>query len=327
MLKDETKTEEIKLTRNIQEIFIDNPRTANKKITWINVLNAGKKEIEYLRKKYGFQLAHLQLSSANVFAQRPAIHHSDGYIFAIVHFPIYLNETIIATEVDIFIGHGYIVTLHNGNLQALNDFFSLCKKDGDSLLTYRLESSSILLYELLEKLLLACFPILDKNSLAINKVEEVIFSQEQKKAVSEILALRHNIINFHKIMHSHKKIMSNFMELKSKLVPAEELKSYYKKLVDHSKTIWEILENQKEIVEVLNSTNESLLNTHLNDIMRTLTIFSIISFYLTLIAATFSMRTHGMPFVDSSYGFWVVLSFMGLTGSGLLIFFKRKRWL
>ncbi|NTW22711.1 magnesium transporter CorA family protein [Candidatus Falkowbacteria bacterium] len=318
---------EDKTSRNIQIVEVDNPRTANKKITWINVTNAGKREIEYLRKRFNFQLAHLHASSSNVFAQRPSVQRGENYIFAIMHFPIYLNETIVATEVDFFVLHGYIITLHNGNLQALNDFFSLCKKDGDSLLTYKLESATILLYELLEKLMHSCFPLLDKNSLAINKVEEHIFAQEQRKAVSQILILRQNIINFHKIMHSHKKILSKFMDLKSKLVPTEQLKGYYKKLIDHSISIWEILENQKEIVQILNSTNESLLNSHLNDTMKTLTIFSIISFYLTLIAAIFSMRSEGMPFVDHPSGFWLILSIMFVVASTILLIFRRKKWL
>ncbi|KKR32454.1 MAG: Mg2 transporter protein CorA family protein [Candidatus Falkowbacteria bacterium GW2011_GWF2_39_8] len=307
---------EIKITKNIQEVIIDNPRTLNHKIRWINVTNAGKKEIEYLRKKYNFQLPHLHASSANVFAQRPTVKHCDveGYIFAIMHFPIFVNGTITATEIDFFIGHGYMITLHNGNMQALNEFFNLCKKDGDSLLTYQFESSTILLYELLEKLMHSCYPILDQNSLAINRVEEIIFAQEQKKAVTDILKLRHNITSFHKIMHSHKKILTKFMEMKSRLVPTSQLQGYYKKLIDHSITIWEIMESQKEIVEVLNSTNESLLNYRLSDIMKTLTIFSIISFYLTLIAATFSMRAEGMPFVDSRYGFWLIFGFMALVG-------------
>lgn len=319
--------EEILLTRNVQEVIIDNPRTANKKVTWVNVLNASKKEIEYLRKKYGFQLSHLQQCSANVFTQRPAIHHYDGYIFVILHFPIIVDNTVVVTEVDFFIGHGFLVTVHNGNLSALNDFFSLCKKDGEGLLAYRLESSSILLYELMDKLMHGCFPLLDQISLEIRRAQEMIFQQDSKKAVSEILALRHNVINFSTIMHSHKKIISKLMEMKSRLVPARQLEDYYKKLIDYSITIWEILENQKETIEILNSTNESLLNYRLSEIMKTLTVFSIISFYLTFIAALFAMRTEDMPIINQPNAFWFIIGIMGLVASSIIFIFQKKKWL
>lgn len=317
-----------KISNKFEWVTIDNPKTKNEKITWLNVANAGKKEIEYLRKKYNFQLTHLQASSGNVFAQRPAIYKGDDYLFIILHFPVYLNDTIVASEIDFFISHGHLITLHNGNISALNDFFNYCKKEGRSLLSYERESSAVLLYELLEKLILSCYGLLDRNSININQAEEIIFSQKQKKAVSKILALRRNIINFRKIMQNHKNILQKLMEMKSSLVPTEQIKSYYKKLVDHSKTIWEILENQKEVVEALNSTNESLLNYRISDIMKTLTIFSVIVFPLTLLAAIFGMNTiKGMPFVDAPNGFWIIILIM-LTGClGMLLFFEKKKWL
>lgn len=82
------------------------------------------------------------------------------------------------------------------------------------------------------------------------------------------------------------------------------------------------------MVEVLNDTNESLLNDKMNQIMKTLTIFSVIVFPLTLFAAIFGMNTiEGMPFMEIDHGFWYVIVIMLLATGGMLIFFKRKHWL
>jgi magnesium transporter len=336
----------IKISSNIQQITIDNPRTTNEKLVWVDICDAGKKELEYLRKNYNFDLAHLQASTAKSVAQRPMIAQNENYLFMILHFPVfqlapventkhkaktedqYAKHCIAAGEIDFFIGNGYLITLHNNNVKILSEFFNLCKKDSDSLLAYKFESSAILLYELLEKLMLSCFPLLDQNSVEIAKAEEIIFEQEQKKAVSYILSLRHNIINFRKIMQSHKNIIKQLMDIKSGLVPEQKIKPYYNELLGHSKRVWEILENQKEMIEVLNGTNESLLNYRLSDIMKTLTIFSVIVFPLTLFAAVFGMNITGsMPFIDNSNGFWIIISIM-LTGClCMLLFFEKKKWL
>lgn len=317
---------ENKNSRNIQVAVINNPRTSSENITWINVVDAGKKEIEYLRKKYGFQLTHLQASSASVFSQRPALYRNNNYLFLILHFPIYRNDQIVASEVDFFIGHGFLITLHHGNIKPLSEFFNLCKKDSGSLLTHELESSAILLYEILQKLMLGCYPLLDTNSIAINKVEEMIFSQDQRQAVTNILFLRQNIINFRKIMQSHKNILSKLEELKSSIVPSEYIKKYYKELVEHAKIIWDVLENQKEVISILNSTNESLQNYRLSDIMRTLTILSVVIFSLTLTAAIFSMRAVDLPLVRSEGSFVAIISIMAFVGMGVIFFFKTKKW-
>jgi len=316
-----------KISKNIEQITIDNPKTVKEKLIWININNPSKKEIEFLRKQYKFSLKHLQASSAKAVAQRPIVESGDTYLFMILHFPIFVDEKIIAGEIEFFIGHGYLVTLHN-NIKVINDFFQICKKDGNSLLSYKFESSAILLYELLEKLMLACFSLIDKNSLAINKTEEIIFSQKQKDAASEILALRRNIIHIRKIMQNHKNILKKLMGIESSLVPREKIKSYYYNLIEQSKRIWEFLENQKEIIEALHDTNESLLNYRISDIMKTLTIFSVIVFPLTLLAAIFGMNTlKGMPFVNTENGFWIIIAFMLIGCLCMLLFFERKKWL
>lgn len=317
-----------KISKNIQEIIIDNPKTPGGEVTWLNIINAGKKEIEYLRKKYKFDLKFLRASSAKIVAQRPTIEKGEDYLFMILHFPVFENGNIISGEIEFFVGHGFLITLHNNNIKSLNEFFNICKKDGDSLLVYRLESSAILLYELLEKLISSCYNLLDENSISINQVEEIIFSQKQKKAASQILDLRHNIINIRRIMQNHKNILKKLMQTESSLVPAQKIKKYYYVLIEHSKRVWEILENQKEMIEALNDTNESLLNYRISDIMKTLTIFSVIVFPLTLLAAIFGMNTmRGMPFVETENGFWIIITIMLLGCLSMILFFERKKWL
>lgn len=317
-----------KISNNIEGAIIDNPKTLKEKLLWLNISNPGKKELEYLRKKYKFDLKHLQASSAKSVAQRPIVSQSENYLFVILHFPIFKNESIVAGEIEFFVAHGLLVTLHNNNIGALNDFFKICKKDSNSVLAYKFESSAILLYEILEKLMISCYPLLDKTSISLTEIEDKIFTQKQKEAVSQILSTRRNIINIRKIMQNHKNILKKLMDIESSLVPHDKIKKYYFTLIEHSKRIWEFIDNQKEMIEALNDSNESLLNYRISDIMKTLTIFSVIVFPLTLLAAIFGMNTlKGMPFIETENGFWIIIAIM-LTGCfGMLIFFERKKWL
>lgn len=337
-----------KISNNIQQIIIDNPKTDKQKLYWIDISNAGKTEIEFLRKKFKFELADLQASSAKAVAQRPVVTKRGKYLFMILHFPIfqfqplihqekikkpgneinYVQYSVGAGEIEFFIGKNYLITLHNNNVKSLSDFFNYCKKDGDSLLAYEFESPSILIYELLKKLIFSCYPILDQNSIEISNVEEIIFKQEQKIAVAQILALRRNIINFRKIMQNHKNIIKKLMDIENDIIPENKIRKYFNELLEHSKRIWEILENQKDMVEVLNGTNESLLNYQISNIMKTLTIFSVIVFPLTLLAAIFGMNVvGGMPFMQSQHGFWIIIAIMLMGSLGMLMIFEKKKWL
>ncbi len=317
-----------KINNNIHEIIIDNPRTPDKKLTWINISNAGKNEINFLKKNFNFTNEHLQNSFSSKTAQRPSIERTKDYIFMILHFPTFRDDNIIAGEIDFFIGNGYLITIHNNKIEALNNFFNTCKKDPDSLVAYNLESSAILLYELLDKLINDTYKMLDQNSIAIDEVEDMIFAQEQKKSVTEILTLKRNIINIRKILQNHKNTIQKLMEMEDKLMPEDKIDKYYISLLDHSKRIWQILDNQKEMIEALYSTNESLMNYKISDIMKTLTIFSVIVFPLTLLAAIFGMNTIvSMPLVNHPNGFWIIITLMAIGCLFMLLLFKKKKWL
>ena len=318
-----------KISKNIQKLTINNLNSPDTQVEWINITNAGKNELEFLRKQYNFSISHLQPSSAKMIAQRPVVEKWDGYIFMILHYPIRQGDRIVSAEVDFFIGHGFLVTLHNNNLEALNNFFSFAKKEEKSTITYSHESSIMLLYEILERLMANCLLILDTTAADISTIEEMIFDErKQKHAISHILNLRRNITNFRKVMQSHKNILKILMDLESESIEKQTIKTSYINLIDYSKRIWEFLENQKEMVEIFYDTNESILNNRLNDIMKTLTIFSVIVFPLTLLAAVFGMNTvNGMPFMDSANGFWIIIFIMLLGSFGMILFFWKKKWL
>ncbi len=318
-----------KISPNIQRLTIDNPETRDAKLEWVNVTNTSTKEIEFLRKQYKFDLAHLRASMAHTTSQRFILEKKPTYLFLIMHFPIFKGNKIVPAEIDFFIQSQSVITLHNGNLKPFMKFFNYCKKDSNSLLSYKFESASILLYEILNHLILYCYELIDQNSIAISNIEKSIFSRKGKKStVTDILLLNANIINLRKIMQNHKNVFKKIVAIGSEHVPTEQLYAHYKTLIEHSKTFWEILDNQKEMVEALSRTNESLINFHISDIMKTLTIFSVIVFPLTLLAALFGMNvTGGMPFLESSNGFWIIMGLMLLGCFLMLWFFERKRWL
>ena len=313
-----------KISDNIEQIIIDDK---GKKLTWTNIKNPGKDEIEYLRKRYDFSLKHLQASSAKVNSHRPMIYKEDGYLFLILHFPVLKKDHVIAGEIEFFMGHGYVITLHNNKINALNSFFNSCKKDSSFLESYKMKSSIILLYEIMKKLMLSSYTVLDQNSEEINAIEQSIFTRSQRKTNSEILILRRNILNLRQIIQSHKNILKKIMGTESSILPTKQIKEHYFELLEHSKRIWEISDNQKEIIDALYDTNEAMINYRLNDIMKTLTIFSIIFLPLNLLASIFGMNFINMPLLENYHGFQILLSIMAIISMGLLIFFIKKKWL
>jgi magnesium transporter len=87
-----------------------------------------------------------------------------------------------------------------------------------------------------------------------------------------------------------------------------------------------MLENFKEVVEGLESTNESVLSHEVNDVLRVLTAASALLLPMTLIASIFGMNVR-VPGQDEVSGFWVVIAVMVVLAAGLVYLFRRRRWL
>ena len=129
-------------------------------------------------------------------------------------------------------------------------------------------------------------------------------------------------------MQSHKNIMKQLMAMESNIIPSELLKKYFGELISYTKNIWETLENQREMVEVLHDSYESISNYHLGNTMKILTIFYVTFSSLSLVAAIFSLKIdNGMPFINYQNGFWIIVGIMSLVGLFMILLFRNKKWL
>jgi len=328
---------------------INTINSVKSRLSWTNIINAQKKEIDYLKRKYKFSELDLKDSLAEHYAQRPKFYVRNGYHFLILQFPVYNKKTRIieAEEIDFFIGKDYIITLHKNTLSPLVELYNLCQSDSFYREQYFGDITS-LLYEMLSNLQEYCYPMLDQISVSIKNIKNNIFAGRERQMVTEILHVKRNILGYRKIMQSHKNVIQKMYRDKIQSAPIkkakilmnqpakgqpnawieEKTKIYFNDLIERTKEIWDNLGEQKEMIEALEDTNSSLVSFKLNDIMRTLTIFSVIVFPLTLLAAIFGMNTvNSMPFMNDPNGFWIVMQLMLVGGLIMFLFFKRKKWL
>ena len=106
----------------------------------------------------------------------------------------------------------------------------------------------------------------------------------------------------------------------------EELDVYFDDIVDSAERIWDLLDNYKEVVEGLESTNESVISHRHNEVLRVLTVFTVLLLPLTLIASLFGMNVV-FPGEGTNEAFWAILGLMVAAIGGLAAFFRWKRWL
>ena len=101
-------------------------------LTWVNIEKPTERETEYLAQNYPFH--PLDLDDCLSRIQRPKIDEYKDYLFLVFHFPVFNKEARVtaSSQVSVFIGKDYLITLHKGELKPLVKLFRECQIDEES---------------------------------------------------------------------------------------------------------------------------------------------------------------------------------------------------
>jgi magnesium transporter len=302
-------------------------------LTWIHLDPPIDPEVvNELRARFGWH--PLDVEDVLSKRQRPKVddYVDDGYLFGVLHFPAYDKnvQRLNAAELDFFIGADYLVTISNVELLPVTRLFSRVQEDErlrDNLFG---KGSGRLLYEILDDLFDYCFPILDKIAFKLDSIEDDIDERRSEEIVGDISKVKQEIISFRKIIKPQRPALRLLERHIERFLP-EELELYFDDLVDASERIWDLLDNYKEVVEALQDTNESVIAHRQSDVLRILTVFSIVFLPATLIASLWGMNVGlpggGEPASSSHLVFWMIIAASVGGILGMVVFFRRKGWL
>lgn len=295
-------------------------------MTWVNIEEPTTKETEYLSENYGFH--PLDLDDCLSRIQRPKIDEYSDYLFMVFHFPVFNQQARVTTpsQVSVFIGKDYLITLHNGDLKPLVKLFRECQLEEEARQENMSGGTGYLLYLIIDRLVDYCLPILNKIGNNIEEVDEEIFAQSMPRAIKDISILRRDVISFRRIIWPLRAVAASLKSKVGRFTKAE-MGPYFDDMVDHLDRIWDGLDEYKEIIEGLNDTHDSLATNRTNEVVRMLTVIATIMLPITVVASIFGMNIPLGPFGDSPLSaVYVTLICVGII-IGMLYFFRRKRWI
>ena len=294
-------------------------------IRWIHIESPRTADRDWLEEHFDFH----QLDYEDVFSrnQRPKLDQYDDYVFIVLHFPLFDKDSgrILTAELDLFIGEDFLITLPNIPLPPLSAMFERYGEKEDLREEVFSKGSGYLLYKIVDTLVDASFPMLRKTGLKLERLEDDIFEGRSSEIVRDISDTKQEIINFRKIVRPQRAVLRDLERTKQRYLQ-EELEIYFDDISDAAERIWDTLENYKEVIEGLESSNESVLSHQLNNSFRILTAASVVLLPLTLIASIFGMNVH-FPGEGETVTFFLILVLMALMLVALVILFRRRGWL
>jgi magnesium transporter len=297
-------------------------------LTWVNIEKPTPKETKYLAQNYPFH--PLDLDDCLSRIQRPKIDEYEDYLFILLHFPLFSKEArvTVPSQVSIFIGKDYLVTLHSGSLKPLAKLFRDCQLNEEAR-QGNMKSSGYLLYRITDRLTDYCLPIADKIMGNLERVEDDLFDRRTPDPIEDLGELRRDIISFRRIIWPMRAVIGSLERKTKRYTRREDMEVYWGDLVDHVDKIWDILDECKEIIEGLHDTGAFLASHHLNEVIRIFTVAAVVLLIPAIIVGIYGMNI-GLPGGYNEHSlrtFLVVMAVMVCSVGGILYFFRRRRWI
>jgi magnesium transporter len=294
------------------------------KLTWVNIVQPTQDDMQYLRARYPFHPLELEDCLSQI--ERPKIDEHGDYLFIVMHFPLFDHQAQITrpSTVNFFIGANYLVTVHAGVLKPLVQLFNVCKEDEAARQRYMSKGAGRLLYDVLDRMVDYCFPMLNKVGQHIREIEEDMFTSDMRRIVQRISIVRRDLIALRRVIKPQIAIVSN-LERKDRPFIQEELDVYFGDIADGFSRAWDILEDCEEVIEGLSSTSDSLISYRLNEVIRILTLISVIMMPPTLVASIYGMNVR-LPLAEHPFSFAVVLIVIILSTVVTLAYLRMRGW-
>ncbi len=294
-------------------------------LRWIHIEDPRLAHREWLEEHYDFH----PLDWEDVYSrnQRPKLDVYDDYLFIVLHFPVFEKATgrLLTAEVDLFVGPDYLITFTETTLPPLQAMFERMEAREELREATFSKGSGYLLYKIVDTNVDAAFPMLRKMGNKLDQLEDDILEGRSSEIVRALSNAKQEIINFRRIVRPQRAVIRDLERSKQRYL-AEEMEVYFDDVSDAAERIWDTLENYKEVIEALESTNESALTHRLNDNLSVLTALSVLLLPATLIASIWGMNVE-LPGDEGLGDFWLLAFAMIVATGGAFLYMRRRGWL
>ncbi|MCL4264864.1 MAG: magnesium transporter CorA family protein [Anaerolineae bacterium] len=297
------------------------------RVTWINIVRPTQFDMDQLQATYP-HIHPLNLRDFMNDVEFPKIDHYDDYLFIVIQLPRWDAQEQISrpSEVDLLISRGILVTSHSGNLKPLSELFARAQADETMREKLMDCGASPLLYEILHDLIDYCFPILHKVNQNIRHIEDHLFQADTEHILQDVAIVRRDVIALRHILRPQYDIIHTLEQGNWSFIH-DDLTLYWSNLGDHLAQLKAMLDEHMDVINGLSDTLDTLASHRIDGVVRVLTLITILTAPLTLLATVFGINVDLLPQQFHSILFLSVNILGVMLTLMLLRYLKRKHWL
>jgi len=304
-------------------------RYTYKKITWIDLESPTQEELRTVMQEFDIHpLVATELASPTM---RPRVDLYHNFAYLILHYPSFLHNhgnhhEYGEQEVDFVVGKNFIVTAHYEMIDSIREFSKVFEVQSMVDRNTLGDHAGFVFFHIAREMYRSLGDGLDAIGEDLEEIEEHIFEEYEKEMVRAISGVNRDLLNFRQSIRLHKDILES-LELAGPDFFGAKFSPYLHSLTGEYYRVASELENHRETLAELRNTNDSLLSSKQNEIMKKFTIVAFATLPMSLLATMFGMNTIDTPIIGGTGDFWIIVAVMVTVFAGLFWYFRTKRWI
>ena len=305
------------------------PCLDNDKVSWINVDGLGDPEF-FQRLGRQFRIHPLALEDLFNIGQRPKIDEYDRQLFIVLDMA-YENkkEEVVFEQVCIVLAENFVITIQEDPGDVFDPVRQRLRDGGGNA---RFMKADYLAYALIDSVIDQYFPIVESLGESMDDLQETLLDQPTRERLRDLHEFKRLIARIRRAVWPQREVVGRLMRDETGLVAART-KPFFRDCYDHTVIMVDILETFREAARNIMDVYLSSINIRTNEIMRVLTVISSIFIPLTFIAGVYGMNfdpklsPFNMPELEWTFGYPFAICLMLAVAIGMIVFFKRKKWI
>jgi magnesium transporter len=310
--------------KEVPEIGDCFPLENKAKVTWISL--DGLPDVKILQEIGNYFGIHsLILEDILDTSQRPKIEIFDNYVFIVLKMISIGNSgyEIKIDQISIILGINFVISFQETSEDI---FYNVRQRIRNDKSRMRRTRADYLSYTLIDTLVDNYFAVLENLDEKIEFLEDAVVAAPSPETLQAIHTLKREMIFLRKSIWPLRDVIKSLEREESALVE-DSTKPYIRDVYDHTVHIIETIEIFREMLSGLLEIYLSSISQHMNEVMKLLTIISTVFIPLTFITGIYGMNFEYMPELRCRFGYFAILLVMVFLGFGMIIYFRKKRWL
>jgi magnesium transporter len=295
-----------------------------KTVSWVNI--SGVHDVKTIRRLGEiFNLHPLVLEDILNVETGPKIEEFDDYLFIVLKMLSFddLRQTINHGQISLIAGKGYVVSLHEASQDIFDPLRMRIEKGRGRIRTL---GSDYLAHALMDTVVDHYFKVLEDLGEAVEDLEGTLIESPLPDTLEVIKNLKREILFIRRSIWPLREAINSLIRGDSHLI-GEKVIPFFRDLYDHVIYVIDTVEIFRDMLSGILDIYLSSLSNKMNEVMKVLTIIATIFIPMTFIAGIYGMNFEFMPELKWKFAYPVLWLVMLAVFIGMIIYFKRRKWL